>query len=163
MTDYNKQAQDFIDKSGITIIKTFTGFRPHFTGETMKRDTYLITIERKDKSNSDRNFSFSFGDSIENAELRRKDKRFCNMYGSLKQRYLERYKEIKAWPTDYDILACISSESYQYDTLQDFCDNMGYDTDSRKALDIYLTCQEHATNINRFFSSDELEQLRDIQ
>ncbi len=28
------------------------------------------------------------------------------------------------------------------DSFEDFCGNMGYDTDSRKALDTYLACQE---------------------
>lgn len=28
------------------------------------------------------------------------------------------------------------------DTFEDFCGNCGYDTDSRKALDTYLACQE---------------------
>lgn len=43
------------------------------------------------------------------------------------------------------------------DTHQDFCDNMGYDIDSRKGLEIYLACQVNGNAFRGIFTSDELK------
>lgn len=51
------------------------------------------------------------------------------------------------------------------ETHQDFCDNSGYDTDSREGLKIYLACQENGNKFRGIFNQDELklidEQLED--
>lgn len=39
------------------------------------------------------------------------------------------------------------------DTFEDFCDNMGYDTDSRRALDTYLKCQESGHKLRKIMKS----------
>lgn len=46
-------------------------------------------------------------------------------------------------PTVKEILYALATDaSLAEGTFKDFCDNLGYDSDSRKALDIYLRCQE---------------------
>ncbi len=95
-TDYNTQSQDFIDLSKIRIIKTFTGNKKHFTEDKETRDTYNIRIERIEDST--KYFSFDFGDSIHNTELRKKDRKFLSTTASLpmlRPQYRKEYDEIK--------------------------------------------------------------------
>lgn len=46
-------------------------------------------------------------------------------------------------------------------TFASWCDEYGYDTDSRKALTIYLACQENADKLARIFDHTTREQLRE--
>lgn len=39
-------------------------------------------------------------------------------------------------------------------TFEDFCSNMGYDTDSRRALDTYLACQESGAKLRKIMKSE---------
>lgn len=54
------------------------------------------------------------------------------------------YKEPKpkAPKVDDVIYSLLSDYRLAQDTFEDFCANTGYDTDSRKALETYLACQE---------------------
>lgn len=40
------------------------------------------------------------------------------------------------------------------DTFEDFCSNMGYDTDSRRALDTYLACQGSGAKLRKIMKSE---------
>ena len=46
-------------------------------------------------------------------------------------------------------------------TFEDWADNFGYDTDSRKAEAMYRACDEIGRKLARMFSADELAQLRE--
>lgn len=49
-----------------------------------------------------------------------------------------------------DVLyALISDYQCAQDSFNDFCSNLGYDTDSRKALQIYLDCQENGEKLRK--------------
>lgn len=64
-------------------------------------------------------------------------------------------------PSAYDVLACV--QKYDVGSLENFCSEFGYDSDSRKAEKIYKdVCQEYA-KVSAFFSAEELEQLQNIQ
>ena len=63
-------------------------------------------------------------------------------------------------PKMYDVLACI--EKYGYSSFEDFCNEMGYDTDSRNAEKTYKAVQKEFAAVERLFS-DIMEELRDIQ
>lgn len=41
------------------------------------------------------------------------------------------------------------------DSFADWCDNYGYDTDSRKALETYLACQETAQKLAQLFTAEQ--------
>lgn len=46
-------------------------------------------------------------------------------------------------PSIDDVLySLVIDSSFAQETFRDFCDNLGYDEDSRKALKAYLECQE---------------------
>lgn len=43
-----------------------------------------------------------------------------------------------------------------------WCDEYGYDTDSRRALTIYLECQKNADKLARIIDHEAREQLREV-
>lgn len=43
-----------------------------------------------------------------------------------------------------------------------FCDNLGYNNDSRKAYASWQACQETAERINATFTTEQLEKMREI-
>ena len=59
MTDYNKQAQDFLKETGTEFKVNFVKNGLYFDDDTEPRDIYKITLKR-----GDREFSFMFGQSI---------------------------------------------------------------------------------------------------
>jgi hypothetical protein len=59
---YDKQAQDFLDKTGTTFKAEYLTFARYFPGDTENRAIYLITLRRGFKMES-----FRFGQSIVNS------------------------------------------------------------------------------------------------
>jgi hypothetical protein len=72
--------------------------------------------------------------------------------------YIEATEKTK--PTNYDILACL--QKYDVGSFEDFCDNYGYDNDSRKAEKTYKAVCKEFEGMERLFSPDELEILSEI-
>lgn len=64
-------------------------------------------------------------------------------------------------PTLYSVLACLTK--YDPETFEDFCGNYGYDNDSRAAEKTYKAVVKEWENMNRLFTTDELELLTIIQ
>ena len=58
-TDYNKQANEFLRKTGATMKINFSHNGKHFADDKQNRDIYKITI-----SKCKRSFTFKFGQSI---------------------------------------------------------------------------------------------------
>ena len=52
-------------------------------------------------------------------------------------------------PTMYDVLSCL--QKYDCGTFENFCDEYGYDTDSRKAERIYKGCVKEYNAVVRLF------------
>jgi hypothetical protein len=52
------------------------------------------------------------------------------------------------------VLHAIASDAQcAQDTFEDFCSNLGYDTDSRRALDTYLKCQDNGHKLRKALKS----------
>ncbi len=64
-------------------------------------------------------------------------------------------------PTAYDVLACLTK--YDIGSYDDFCSDFGYSTDSRKARKIYRDVLKEWKNVEKMFSPEQLELLREIQ
>lgn len=65
--------------------------------------------------------------------------------------------EIKT-PDLYDVLACL--QKYEVGTFEDFCDNFGYDSDSRTAEKTYKAVLKEWKAMERLFNNEELELLQ---
>jgi hypothetical protein len=63
-------------------------------------------------------------------------------------------------PSLYDVVSCL--QKYDVGSFEDFCNEFGYDTDSRKAEKIYkAVCKEYQA-VERLFG-DVMEELNEIQ
>ena len=159
LNEYDKHANDFLTKTGTTFKAVLLGHMRHFIDDKEKRDVYEITLERKGKS-----YTFRFGQSLVNSggehELGRRQKYEDDCRKAGRWPSVGGYRRIKAKkPTAYDVLACL--QKYDPETFEDFCDNFGYDIDSRSALKIYLAVQDEYNNVIRLFG-DVMEDLEDI-
>ena len=64
-------------------------------------------------------------------------------------------------PTLYDILTCLQKSDVG--SFQDFCDEFGYDEDSRTAEKTYkAVCKEYAA-MSRLFTEEELEKIYEVE
>lgn len=59
INEYDQQAIDFLEKTGVKFKAIFKKYDYHFTGDTEKRNIFEITLSNKNNS-----FSFNFGNSI---------------------------------------------------------------------------------------------------
>lgn len=64
-------------------------------------------------------------------------------------------------PTLYSVLTCL--QKYDVGSFEDFCGEFGYDEDSREAERIYKAVTKEFKNMQRLFTSEELELLQEIQ
>jgi hypothetical protein len=140
-SEYDIQAETFLGKFGIEINFKFIGLSvPKWEDKKQTyHNHYWVTITRKGSSLV-KPLEFEFFDSIS-----------------------ETQKPHRQTPSAYDILTCVSSDSYEYANFKDFCENLGYNEDSRKDFKVWEAVQEAATNINAFFKPEEIEELREIQ
>lgn len=65
-------------------------------------------------------------------------------------------------PTAYGVLAGMASDANCPDTFEDWCNEYGYDADSRKAESAYKSCKDHAFKLVKFFTTEELAELAEI-
>jgi hypothetical protein len=68
-------------------------------------------------------------------------------------------------PTTNDVLDCLRSDFFSVihgESFEDFCDEFGYDADSRKAEKIYRACQKSAEDFRTAFGVAILEELTEL-
>ena len=174
-TEYDLQAQRFIEKTGLKIRKVYCGHGPYFDGEKESRARWEITIERADH----RPITFMFGASIvdswavsEGHSWRREEPTYSKAWNFLVVKdaircgveYNSGYglsvKFRKDPPTDYTILSCV--EKHDPGTFDDFCAEYGYDNDSIKTRETYFAVQKQWSGIRGLFNNDELAELQEI-
>lgn len=64
-------------------------------------------------------------------------------------------------PSAADVLACLLSDaSCAESSFEDWCSDLGYDADSRKALSTYEACKATAVKLARFLGDDLAEFTR---
>lgn len=59
------------------------------------------------------------------------------------------------------IHSILSESSAAEETFASWCDNFGYDTDSRKALATYETCQNNWDKFRKVFTPSQIQELRE--
>ena len=171
MKDYEKQATDFLKRTSVSIDINFSHNGKHFYNDNQVRDIYNITIKR-----GERKFTYEFGQSIINSQYYQ-DKIPNRTYsldgksrtGNYSINDLNKYNSIGSQiklvkgiePTEYDILSCLTK--YNPVTLEDFCSEFGYSTDSKSAEKIYLSVKEEWTNVQNIWTDKEIEILREIE
>ena len=175
-TDYEKQATDFLEKTGCKMAITYKENRKYFPNDKETRDVYDIKIER-----GSRVWKFEFGNSI-------KDSEFVAVYGKTKYPIPASFREksnseialyvkrnlqsdfgtVKADhivrpvpPSEYSVLACITK--WDPGSFENFCSEYGYDSDSKTSDRVYADVKEEWLNVCRIWSDSEIEELYEIQ
>lgn len=176
---YDIQAEDFMKETGTEITIEFKEHGFHFTGDTEKRDIYNVTIKK-----GRRHMKIVFGNSLVDSGFKiineNNGKTMCMINVPDKQRdfFMEHKNQSKLklfsnWqfissekihypkaPTPYSILACL--QKYDVGTFEQFCQEFGYDTDSRKAEQTYNAVQDEWRNVAMLYNDKELEMLQEI-
>lgn len=179
-SEYEIQAENFLQKHGIAFSARFLYHGPHWEGDKDTRDVYELTLSKG--TGKGQQLDVKFGQSIANSgEYVRKlgsqklvpsnqigDKSAIaphNYHIKSDDRLMDygfRYVAVKRQaPTAYDLLACLTK--YDPMSFEDFCSEFGCDTDSRKAERTYNAVREEWYKVNRFFTKQQLEELQDIQ
>lgn len=93
-----------------------------------------------------------------------KSRPFCwGNYSALQRNTWVKANSLPVTPFAGTVLYCLLSDmSCANDTFVEWCDNMGYDTDSRKALQTYLSCQENGAKLRKVFNNDLLKLLEKV-
>lgn len=63
---------------------------------------------------------------------------------------------------DQVLYALASDAENGLQTFEDFCDDLGYDSDSRRAYAIWEACRENGRRLAEIFTTDERDLLREI-
>lgn len=154
MTDYIKQAEDFLANHDAKIAVVYLKTDKHFPDDKEKRDIYHITITRGTKV-----YSFNFGSSVNDTE-KNQEKKMSYVTGRLEK--TGRRKQLVT-PTAYDILACV--QKYDVGDFDDFISEFGYTFNTEreyiKVKQIYFSVVDEYKNIYKLFSDcmDELQEI----
>jgi len=101
--NYKQQAADFLTKYGITFSAKLANTKtPDWKDDSRPVNHFVVTLKQGKKR-----VSFDFFDSINN--------------------YEKGVKELSC----YSVLSCCSSEIHCPETFKEFCNEFGYDEDSR--------------------------------
>lgn len=142
MNDTKMQLEEFIKITWIVIEKKFLKKDFYFDWDKDQRNVREIVIKRWNKQ-----IDFTFGDSLMNSNKKK-----------LINRWTDTYKNIIVEPTNYDLFSCLQTD-YVDELFEDRCDNLWYDTDSRRAERIYNNCVKQTYKIKKIFSYNEIRKL----
>lgn len=170
MSEYTEQAEKFLKDAGLEFRAVLIGSDcPTFCPEAEKQidmdkvdvyprrthihgKHYRCTLSRKGRGH----VSFDFWNSYADEEY--------NALGTKSYRLGEHFRKYerngKRTPTAYDLLACLQKSDPGM--FENFCDEFGYDYDSRKAEQTYHAVQQEWRKIQRFFTPAEIEALQEI-
>jgi hypothetical protein len=133
MNEYDKQAEDFLEKTGSELTIEYLRHAKYWPADTDSRDIYRFTLTNKDGQQ----YSSEFGQSIIESRS-------------------------GATPSAYDILACLSGYEPPND-LQDFCLEFGYEVKQiREAQRAFEAVQKEYTALADMYTPEELEMLNEI-
>lgn len=184
MSEYTKQADQFLKDTETEFKAEFVKHGVHFEGEKDTRDIYKITLKR-----GSRVYEFDFGQCTahsgkykvfglgNNKIMFMKDKDFVEAFrkgqrlfnklqitklsygnGLLKDRDYVENKDF-AEPTAYDVLACLNPFDEDF---EEFCASFGYEEDSRTAYKIFGKVEEETKQLKILWTDSELEKLQEI-
>ena len=175
-TNYEKQAIDFLEKTGCKMNITYKENRKYFPGDKETRDVYDVKIERGKRA-----WEFKFGNSI-------KDSEFVAVYGKSRYKipsemrtksnaeitlYVKRHLQsdfgtVKADriirpvpPSEYSILSCLTK--YDPGIFENFYSEFWHDIDSKTAESTYNAVVKEWQSVCRMWTDEEIEELREIQ
>lgn len=174
LTKYDKQAQEFTEKTGLKIYKGYCGHYKRFEDAKYISSQWRIKFSRKGK----KEFWFDFSQSCHNSFSKTEMSGFRKKPLDVKDFHYLAVKETletgatehslpftlhwdRTPPSDYDILTCLTK--YDIGTFEDFCGEFGYSEDSRKTEKTYFAVQKEYQDLRGMFSEAELVLMAEIQ
>lgn len=170
-SQYNEAGELFLKETGAEFIVKFKEHGFHFDDDKDTRDIYTITIKR-----NSREYTFDYGQSINDSGFyvmvgkRRTDidryyldsKNLFSVAKKVNWDFNRKFDKIHKpiAPNAYSVLACMTK--YDPGDFKNFCDDYGYDTDSKKAEKVYDAVFDEWLNMQRIFSNEELEAMSEI-
>lgn len=144
MTDYNKQARDFLKDCNATLDIIYLGRNINENWEEkQKRDNYIVNIVTP-RGNMLVRFWDSLNNTIENIN---------------RKAGVPRKK-----PSAYDILSCLTT--YDVGDIEDFISEFGYEIKKRGDLtriqNIYNAVKKEYEDVCRCFTEEQIEKLQEI-
>ena len=135
MTETLKTTAEFIAEHQITMTATRTDSNPNMA-DSRDMDHWICKFERRELTGKRYN-ARKDGSAV----VARMQAHFSMGYGHK-----------GAEPTAKDVLDCLASDasSIEWDTFEAWADNMGYDSDSRKAERIYKAVERGSAKLKRF-------------
>lgn len=145
MTDYNKQARDFLEDCGATMKVMYLGRNVNENwDEKQERDNYLVNI-----TTPLGNMQVKFWDSVINTRKNRLAHEECRLWRK---------------PTAYDILACLTT--YDVGDIEDFISEFGLEIKKRgdftRIQNIYNAVKKEYEDVCRCFTEEQIEKLQEI-
>lgn len=169
MSEYVKQAKDFLASCNATMEIKYVGIEKPNWDDNPHR-TYDCTIKTPRGE-----MMVHFYDSLANTELwmpynEYYEKKFRRVYESMgpseKIRFQKelKAKREKAIPTEYDILACLTT--YDVGSMDDFMSEFGYEIkctqDMTNFINTYNAVVKEYNDIRRCFTEEQIEALCEI-
>ena len=87
---------------------------------------------------------------------------FCWEATNAKRRHYGDHQWLKVPKVSAVLHSLIMDAQAGSETFEDFCSNYGYDTDSRRALEMYLECQKYGNELRRFFNGGHMADMEEI-
>lgn len=151
--DFEKLKEIF-NSIEIEIIPTHTNYRT-IGKKDCEYQKYQVVIKRSNKS-----ISFDYHGSVadfESYKLYRKNQNDIYGFGFSPIKKTWNKQDYQAHMI-YDVMCCIRSEGLiDVSDFENFCNELGYNTDSIKDRDLYFECQKQYRNIHQILSNEELE------
>ena len=170
-TNYEKQAEDFLNKTNTKFEVRFLRSGKYFDHDEEDRDIYQVTLTR-----GTRKYSFEFEQSlnksgfyytkgVQKINIERKHLNVKNLTSFIRIQdcdFMPEFDKIHkpAEPTARDVLACL--QKYDVGSLENFCSDFGYDLDSKTGEKTYNAVCDEYNNIRILFSDSEIKKLQEI-
>jgi len=161
-TEARAAVETIVKQAGVTFTAVYRGLDPKAMGGSHPMDQWSITLADKNLSEQFDYFT-GLGHRAEPTEYDKmtarhsfsgvtlKDIAQRTTYGRRYLAHLETLRKPKA-PHMADVMhSLIMDSSAAGQSFSSWCDDFGYDKDSRKAESIYRACQENGDKLHRLF------------
>lgn len=138
--------EQFVADNGISLKATWADRNPHMDSRDM--DHWKVVLRR------DTDKAVIVNGAV---DMTRSDKRRV-----MTTYFSKGYGHNGAKPTATEVLSCLASDAAGLEnnnSFEDWCDEYGYDTDSRKAEKTYKACKHIASRLRTFLGDDLYNQL----
>jgi len=160
-SEYDKHADEFLASHGITFTAKLSRRGPMpFDQPDTHRDIYECTFTRE----GDKPLVVVFGQSLARSkDFIQQERKALETRGfrpsEIDARLTARGYVVQP-PTAYDVLACLTKSNPG--SFEQWCDEYGYNTDSRRAHAIWTNCHDEYARVTRFFTSEEMSIIEEI-